>query len=105
MTPPIPDPAAADRTALAALQGYTRGRVVGGMRIIDADPDEAMAVAYGYLSDAAGGQVVYSPLQLQAIARGVEEGRAEYTATLSIGRASTARVRELQRAHGKETHG
>ncbi len=105
MTPPIPDPAAAERTALAALQEFTRARLVDAMTVIDADPDEAMAVAYGYLSDAAGGQLVYSPLQLQAIAAGVEVARAEYTKTLSIGRASTARVRDLQRVHGKVTHG
>lgn len=106
MTPPIPDPAAGRRTELAELQESARRRLRDAMRVVDADPDEAMAIAYGFLLDAAEAcSRAYSPYEIAAIAAGVEQARAEHTATLSIGRATTARIRDLQRRHGKVAHG
>lgn len=95
--PPITDPAAPFRELMSALQASTRERLFDALVVVDADPDEAMGAAYGYLLDAASGQRTYAPHELAALARGVEQARAEYTRTLAIGRATTARVRELER--------
>lgn len=93
----IPDPNATHNTKMVALQELTRSRLRNAMRVIDADPDECLAVAYGYVLDAIDGPITYAAHELLAIVCGAEQARSEHGRTLSIGRATTSRERVTAR--------